>query len=382
MARGAPRAGDWSDERTMTEAPQTRLFDRLAAHFAILAAERSDLARVEDYRLGRDHVRFRFIGLDLAARIDAAFAHLRLAPAAAAAQPDLEVALWDEAAAGRATPDGDLGEPEMEIMRHAQGNLIRARHGTLHAHWTAAGSTMLDLASGRAYGWIDDAAGLTLLQAAKPLQHLLFRWFVSRGVLPVHSAAVAHGDVGLLLCGPGGSGKSTSSLAASLAGMSFLGDDYMLLAEDAAGGFVAHSIYAAAWLDPDHSRRLPAVAAQPLGGAIGEERKRPFDTARALRGRLAPSMRVSALLLPRVGVGSATVWRPAGKGETLRRLATDAVLRGQWFAPPRWAMATLTRLVAAVPCYWLELGSDIEQVGRALADGFKPPEAGTCQLSD
>jgi hypothetical protein len=293
----------------MTELPQTRLFDRLAEHFATLAAERPDLAKVEDFRLGRDHVRFRFIGLDLAARIGAAFAHLRLPPAAAAARPDLEIALWDEAAAGRITPDGEFGEPDMEIVRHAQGNLIRARQGSLHAHWMPGGSTILDLVAGRAYGWIDDAASLTLLQGAKPLQHLLFRWFVSRGVLPVHSAAVTHGDRGLLLCGPGGAGKSTSSLAASLAGMSFLGDDYTLLAEDA-GGFVAHSIYAAAWLDPDHSRRLPAVAALPLGGAIGEERKRPFDTARALDGN-----RIGAAAL-------------------CRRLSIDVSFRRQGRGPP------------------------------------------------
>jgi hypothetical protein len=354
---------------------EPRLYDRLAAHCAELAAARPDLGRVLDIRLGRDHVRFRFIGPELAGRIGRAFVHLRLPPAIAAGRPDLEIALWDETAVGRTTPDGALGEPDMEIVRHAEGNLIRARNGAVHAHWTPRGAMVLDIVAGRAYGWIDDAAELSLLQQAKPLQHLLFRWFVARGVLPVHSAGVADGDRGVLLCGVGGAGKSTSSLAAALAGMSFLGDDYMLLSEDAGGGFVAHSVYAAAWLDPDHSRRLPAVAAQPISGTIGGERKRPFDMVRALDGRLASAMQVRALVLPRLDRGPATAWRRASKGDALRRLATDAVLRGQWFAPPRWAMATLTRLVAAVPCYWLDLGPDLDQVGQAIVDGFRAIEA-------
>ena len=75
-----------------------------------------------------------------------------------------------------------------------------------------------------------------------------------------HAAAIGTSAGGLLLVGPGGAGKSTTTVAAALSGMRVAGDDYVVL-ESGPGGVVAHSLYATAKLAPATVHRLPETAA-------------------------------------------------------------------------------------------------------------------------
>jgi len=51
-------------------------------------------------------------------------------------------------------------------------------------------------------------------------------------VVPLHAACLARGDFGVLLAGPGGSGKTTLAFAGALAGWTFVSDDCVFLVVD------------------------------------------------------------------------------------------------------------------------------------------------------
>lgn len=74
-----------------------------------------------------------------------------------------------------------------------------------------------------------------------------FRAFVhwaaaERGATMVHAATVVGAGGAALVVGPGGTGKSTTTLVGLGAGLSTVGDDYVWL-EPTAGGFVVRSVY-------------------------------------------------------------------------------------------------------------------------------------------
>jgi hypothetical protein len=355
----------------MDEEAGSTLFERAASHFAMVAARRPDLLRVHDLTLAGARVRVEILGPELARRLLATFTHLPRPPDGFAGHPDLTIALWDDQVAEARATRGDFGEPDLAIVERVHGgNLLSARAGAFLAHWTPHGLTMLDLPSRRIVGWIDEAAALTQAEVAKPLLPLLFPWLVSRDQYPVHAGCVAKGDRGVLLGGPGGSGKTTSSLAAAIHGLDFLADDYLALEETPDGRFHAHSLYGAAWLEKSHSRRLPIIAAAPLAADEPNYAKRPFDTARALTRRLGVSTTIEALLLPRLAPTRPTVLRPARKAEALARVGADAILNDQWFASAAQALPLWRRVVSKTPCYWLDLGQDIEGIGPAISDGL------------
>jgi len=113
----------------------------------------------------------------------------------------------------------------------------------------------------RAMSWIDDAAQAPPYARFRPFSEIFAAWFPSVGMVLLHAAAVGDVDGVVLLVGNGGSGKSTTAVVCSQAGVGFLGDDFCVLEPGAPPR--VHSIYRSAKLRDDSARRVPEVEAPP-----------------------------------------------------------------------------------------------------------------------
>jgi len=144
------------------------------------------------------------------------------------ASPSLQLFVIDGTSDGIALPD------TVVTRRNAcpSGGLGAFSAEGIHAFYQphAGVLSVLDQPRRRAWCWVRDVTALPYYEFAAPLRHLLQWWIVARGGALVHSAAVGTAAGGALIVGPSGSGKSTTALACLEAGLSFAGDDYVLVA--------------------------------------------------------------------------------------------------------------------------------------------------------
>jgi hypothetical protein len=165
----------------------------------------------------------------------------------------------------------------------------------------------------------------------------------------------------------GGAGKSTSAVACLGADFDYLGDDYIGLQACKDGAFVGHSLYNSTWLEPDHMARFPFLPPHAIHGKNPSEDKSLVLLSQVFPNRLARFASIRVLALPRVSNGSGTRFRPASKAEVLLALIPNSL-----FTPiPRpgpHGFQRLAQLVDEVPRYWLDLGQDLTEIPKRVAE--------------
>jgi hypothetical protein len=311
------------------------------------------------YRFGGGVVRLRVVGHALARLIDHPFAHLRLA-AEPAGDPDLSIDLFDAAETG--TPCQLRSSPlaRGHVTASADGRILVQERDSMKSAFDRHDGQIVSLAAG--------AELMPLTEHRCPLYLLLLLWHQDRGLPTVHAGLVARAGAGVLLGGPGGAGKSTTSLCCLLAGFQYLSDDYVALENISDGTFVGHGLYASAYLAPDHLERFPHLLPHAVEGTRPEEAKHAVLLADLFPDRLGRSATIRALVLPRVSRGRSTVVRPARKTEALLRLAPSSILQVPQANTGQRSFRHLSRLVESVPTFWLELGRDMEEIPQRVSE--------------
>ena len=335
------------------------------------ACDRAILAvgeEVVDLRLGEVLVRLRFVGSALASSVLPALAHVR--SPVSSERPVLEVELWDGESTGVLPPPlplrGDDAPAHSEIRDYDEDGIRGLFHsGVRPQDGSFASLTLIDEPARVARYFVISAEWIPWYERAMPLRAVFQCGLIGPERLLAHAGAVGVAGRGVLLTGPKGSGKSTSAVAALLAGCDFLGDDYVLV-EPARTPPVAHSIYATAKLAAPAAALLSNLPPGLLGPLPGADEKHVIDVAQlAGPGRLRNSIPIAAIVLPRVRPGAPTTARPVSAGDALRALAPTTV-----FQSPRrdgLALRPLAELARRVPAYTLELGGDPADVGPALS---------------
>jgi hypothetical protein len=322
------------------------LFDEAAERAAVLERH---------YSIAGLGVTLRFAGEGMLARIDGSLAHLA-APHAAA---PLTIDVWDSASTGVGAPlvlgerlEGDENGPIYYYDRDGVQAIGRWR--TL---------SVLDAAARHAWFWTPDANEMLSWDWAAPLRSILHWWLGRHGVLQIHAGAVGTDNGGVLLVGRGGSGKSTTSLACLMAGLRYAGDDYVAI-EPGPEPWV-HSLYCSGKLE---SHQVDRVAG--LGSAVANPERAGDEKAVVYAERVRPGASVAgfplrAVLVPRI-VAQAPESRfvPVSAPAALAALAPSTIF--QLHPPQPNALAHMAALVRAVPCFSLELGSDIDRIPDAI----------------
>jgi hypothetical protein len=207
---------------------------------------------------------------------------------------------------------------------------------------------------------------LSVFERGRPLDRPLLEWHNDEQIQVIHAGLVSRHDAGVLFAGKGGSGKSTSTLSCLCGGFDFLSEDFVGLEALPDGSFLGHSIYNSVFLEADHLRRFPALSRHVMKG-VGSDDKSCLMLSQVFPQRLQRVAPIHVLVLPKV-VTTPPQFRSASKGEALLALAPSSLLQ----IPSRRlgvrGFGKLVQLVERVPCYWLEIGSDLSLIPRMVED--------------
>lgn len=335
-------------------------FDSLRAGFA-RAVEVAG-SRDAHLELAGHRIRLRIAGDALAASIVEPFAHLH---APAIGESHLCIDMWDCRATG--IPGLPATFAHVQGRSWDGGTIAASADGRFVSHALRGSVAWLDRASAHIIAWYADGTDLSLVQRAKPLQPVLALWASDRSLHAVHAALIGRGTRGVLLVGSGRAGKSTTAITCAQDDFTYAGDDWIALDGDGARGYAGHSLYCTATLEVEHARQFADLAPVSVAGEPGARHKCLLVLARRSGVRLARSLPVHALALPRVVDAADSRIRPATGAEALMAMIPSSVFT---MAPRagRRDVQRLFALCADLPAYWLEIGRDLRQIPLRVGD--------------
>jgi len=305
--------------------------------------------------------RLRVAGHGLSQKIAEAFRHLLAKEKPSST--DLTIDLWDESdtSVSCAVNSEPVEQRLLNSTSYVEFGLIL---GSLDDRFIGCQRpqviTWFDRRDQHIVGWVSSHNQLSLYDRGKPLHFPLLLWHSEKGAEVIHAALIARNGQGVILAGKGGVGKTTVALACVEAGFDYLGDDYISLEASQGGSFRGHSLYSATWLMADQLVRFPRLIPHAIYPQRPDQEKTLVLLSQVLPRRLSSCAPIRALVLPRVTGNPSAQIRPASRAEALFALAPSSIL----LRPSSGALTLdkLARLAEQVPCHWLELGQDLNEI--------------------
>jgi len=331
--------------------------DRMRDAYAQAARLCPDRIHEMWYSFGGRAVRARIVGNRLTELLTLPFAHLRCEKTDPSGER-LTIDLWDELETG--VPAGIDVQPVV-----GSSSFSASRDGRFATSVLQHSITHFDRQEEHILGVALEADRLSLYECGRPLHVPLSLWYNDRDVPLVHAALVSHKGDGVLLAGPSGTGKTTSSLACMAAGFQYLADDLAGLEIRADGVPWGYSVYGSAFVDQETFRRLPGLNQHATPGKYGYEDKQLVFISQAGPTCLMSKARVRVVALVRIAGAAHTRVRAATKGESLLTVARSTLQSGV-LSPGRRGFELLGALADNVPTFWLELGRDPKDIPRCI----------------
>jgi len=344
-----------SDSSPATEWEQAEYFDQLCEGFRKAATRTGEVVR--DFRVAGTSVRLRFAGQALISSIVPGLAH---AVSGLEAGPLCEVCLWDSESTG--APLAPRPRPARDFTE--RGNIWgfdSPRYRSAY-QWGESSVSVMDRATRRAVYWVPSPKHVPAWVLAAPLRSILHWWMELNGRQLVHAAAVGYGGRGVLIPGRGGSGKSSTSLACLLAGLDFLGYDYLALALDPQPRI--YRLYSTAKLDPRTLTQYPELQTRCHTVYQPGFDKVVLFLEDQYRGQLRESLPLELVLKPRISGVPETTLGPVKPLEIERALASETLVH-----LPHAGIRTLEflhRVSHEVPRAAIHLGTDRERIPAAI----------------
>jgi hypothetical protein len=325
--------------------------------------------------------------------IELAFADERLLPyitpalehlsIAADESPALTVCIWDDVTTNTVMPAPPwFGYAVQEKGSNIEG--LYTNRGDVRGfnssrirtayNWSANALSMYDRNEGIALYWTRDARGLPAYETSAPLRTIINWWAEERNCHFAHGAVVGTARGGVLLAGKGGSGKSTAALASLKSGLLYVSDDYCLVTAEPAPA--AYSVFSSAKVDPGNIFRVAHVA--PARGNTGnlDDEKAVFFLYPQFAGQITAGFPLLAILLPRITGKPDSILSPASRQDCIRALTLSTMC--QFPGAGKKAVDIMLRLAAALPCYYLDFGTDLAQAPDLILGLLNERE--TCKL--
>lgn len=196
-------------------------------------------------------------------------------------------------------------------------------------------------------------------EEGSPLRNFVHWHLAGRRAGLIHAGTLGLGGQGVLLAGPGGSGKSGTVLGGLLHGLDSVGDDYVLVRLD--GDLRVEPVFAVTKQDPAGLARLGAAIPE---GEVNWQGKHLLRLDQV--GHLPPEggLRPRALLLPRVSGEARTRISPATAKEGFLALAPSGVSQIPGDRNANFALCA--EVSRRLPCFRLDLGTDPHEVSARL----------------
>ncbi len=203
-----------------------------------------------------------------------------------------------------------------------------------------------------------------------PLRNFLHWSYQAQGMRLVHAATLGLNGQGVLLAGAGGAGKSGTTLAGILHGLTSVGDDYVALSLDTDAPI--------AWpvmkLMKQDAVGLARLGVDPVARSLGEQNwqgKYTFDFDNLVPGARASSLALKAILIPRISNPTRCQIAPAPM-----RAALYGLLPNNFRQLPgglREGLTFMTALTKRLPAYYLDLSPDPEDIANTVSQFLEAP---------
>jgi hypothetical protein len=346
--------------RGASAASPASLIDGVAASFAgACAATGTVLA--DHYRIAGAPVCLEFASAALRERLTPAFSHLK--DVRESGEPPLTIHLWDSASTGSPAPPHPPAPED-----HAPGALYHFHEPPIRGVYQPGfeALSVLDGEAREAWHWVGSAFELAYWDQACPIRQILFWWLGSRGCLQVHGASIGTATGGVLVVGKGGSGKSTVALSSLGTDLLYAGDDYVAVRVEPSPR--VESLYCSGKLEPDHVHTLLPHLLPLLANADRiDSEKAVLYVQEHFADQTTSGFPLRAVLVPRVAASqreSRIV--ESSRASAFAALAPSTIL--QLHTADSGAFALMSQLIERVPCYGLELGSEVAAIPGTIAE--------------
>jgi hypothetical protein len=217
-----------------------------------------------------------------------------------------------------------------------------------------------DRETGRGIQLCDRTLGLPPWDRGSPLRNFLQWHLTESNCNLIHAGSLGVEGVGILLAGPGGSGKSGTVLAGVAHGLDTVGDDYILARTGET--IVAQPLFNTLKQDPAGLVRLGLMELQRT--ALNWQGKHQFDIADVGSRKQAEQIVIRALCVPQISGEQQTRFLPLPTKDAFLALAPSGVSQ---IPGERGEMFTFAaKLVRQLPTYRLALGTDPAEIAQAV----------------
>lgn len=258
-------------------------------------------------------------------------------------EPDIEIFAIE----GAGGPSWLVGEIQgTQLARGPQtGDVLTTfdiRHSVL---------SLFDRTTSTGVFWVRSAADLPEWEFGAPLRSILTWSLIDRGVYMVHSAGIGLSGKGVLVSGPGGSGKSTTTALTTQHGFRTTGDDYC--AVSVGKKLEVYGVYGLLKLVP-HS-----LGSAKLCGSEGIRERSDGKVHFPLQTAMTEKLELAALLFTQVGKATQDLV-PVTQRDALLRLIPSTYSQSP--LPQPELFRAMSRLSQRTQAYQLEVGPDTEKV--------------------
>jgi len=209
---------------------------------------------------------------------------------------------------------------------------------------------------------IDTMNDLPPWDVGAPCRILLNLSAVSRGRHLVHAAVLSVADEGVLIVGPGGAGKSGTTVAGISRGLKTAGDDYVLVCPTSPP--TAFRIYNIFKQDRDRLARVNGFAEAITRLKTNWNNKLEFDPEDVFPECIVERVRLHAILAPKIAYESRTRLSKIDPRCVFQQIAPSlwTQLPGTQVAGFRFA----TWLTRSLPTYSVRLSDDPAEIGDTI----------------
>jgi hypothetical protein len=325
----------------------------------------SRLVRLPDpeyYRFGPLLLSLQVEGELMGRRLGMAIRHAKTAPPPFFGQM-VRVVVIDGEVSGCLPPEWNL--PTSERRHLERLHISSDGRRLLHHNPDTTNWTLLDRDRKLALSWSSSAKNLPDWEDSFPLRSILHWMSADSPCCLAHAAVVEKNGVGVLLTGRGGSGKSTTTVAALFEGLRTCGDDFVMV-DQGGNQPCAHALYDTVKLDEPALERMSQLkphVANPVRDADQKARVHLTDT---MPQSLIASTPLAAVVQPVITQDQQPSLQPVSAGLVLRALAptTMFLLRGE----ERILADKLAALVRILPTWQLRLTQDPRASAAWLGD--------------
>jgi hypothetical protein len=313
-------------------------------------------------------IRLCFAGPALMPSLTNAFEHLSVHPVST---PDLTILLWDNFSAGipmprlpwkveSYVPCKTAGCTDNDHIKFIfQNNHIKISYKLDENTYN-----ILDKTLNIAVYHTENAQSISLSEKGAPLLEILHWWIADRDRYFVHAGAVGNSGGGVLLAGKGGKGKSMTALACLNSDLSYVGDDYCLISNSSSPH--VHSIYCSGKVNVKDIGKLSFLSSAPNDAEGPDWGKALYFIPDSHPEKISPGFPLKAVLIPQVTHALETSFKRVKPSIAFRSVAPSTIF--QLPAAENQVFKCLSKVVRQVPCYTLNIGTDISKIPATISE--------------